>query len=445
VRQNLKIKVNTGRKFNNMSVKIENVEKNVVQLEIEVDAAKFEEGMQKSYKKNVSKFSIPGFRKGKAPRNIVERFYGEQVLYDDAINIVCGEAYEIAVEENNLKPVDRPELDIVQIGNKQNLIFTAKVTVRPEVELGAYMGLEVTKADETVSEEELEKEFQKVVDKNSRLVSVTDRPIQNGDTAVIDFEGFIDSVPFEGGKGSDYSLVIGSGTFIPGFEEQLIGKNVGDDVEVNVSFPEDYGKDDLSGKPALFKVIINEIKVKELPAVDDEFAKDISEFDTLEEYKKDLRNKLEEAAKHKAEHENEENVVKKVAENATVDIPTVMIEKQIDAMARDFDQRLRYQGLELQKYLEIMGMNFESFREQFREKAEYDVKVQLVVEKICEVENTQVTEEEAEQEINKMAEMYKQPAEDLKKSLTPEDMEYFKKDIAFRKTIKLLVDSAKLV
>lgn len=428
-----------------MNVKIEDVEKNVVQLEIEVDAAKFEEGMQKSYLKNVSKFNVPGFRKGKAPRNIIERYYGEQVLYDDAINIVCAEAYDLAVDEKNIHPVDRPEIDIIQIGNKQNLIFTAKVTVKPEVELGAYMGVEVKKAEATVTDEDLEKEFQKVVEKNSRLVTITERPVQTGDTAVIDFEGFIDSVPFEGGKGTDYSLVIGSGTFIPGFEEQLIGKNIGEEVDVNVSFPEDYGKDDLSGKPALFKVTIKEIKVKEMPTVDDEFAKDISEFDTLDEYKKDLRNKLEEAANHKAEHENEENVIQKIAENATVEIPQVMIEKQIDSMAKDFDMRLRYQGLDLQKYLEIMGTDFQGFRGQFAQRAENEVRVQLVVEKICEVENTQVSDEEADNEIQKMAEAYKQSAEDLKKSLRPEDMEYIKKDIAFRKTIKLLVENAKLV
>ncbi len=428
-----------------MNVKIENVEKNVVQLEIEVDAAKFEEGMQESYLKNVSKFNVPGFRKGKAPRNIVERYYGEQALYDDAINIVCAEAYDLAVDEKNIHPVDRPELDIIQIGNKQNLIFTAKVTVKPEVELGAYMGVEVTKADATVTDEAFENEFQKVVEKNSRLISVSDRPVQTGDTAVIDFEGFIDSIPFEGGKGTDYSLVIGSGSFIPGFEDQLIGKNVGEDVDVNVSFPEDYGKDDLSGKPALFKVTIKEIKVKELPTVDDEFAKDISEFDTLDEYKKDLRNKLEEAANHKAEHENENNVIEKIAENATVDIPDVMIEKQIDSMAKDFDMRLRYQGLDLQRYLELMGMDFEGFRGQFADRAKKEVKIQLVVEKICEVENTQVSDEEADDEIKKMAEAYKQSTEDLKKSLRPEDMEYVKKDIAFRKTIKLLVENAKLV
>lgn len=426
-----------------MKVKVENVEKNVVQLEIEVDAAKFEEGMQQSYKKNVSKFNVPGFRKGKAPRNIIERYYGEQALYDDAINIVCSEAYDNAIEENNIQPVDRPEIDIVQIGNKENLIFTAKVTVKPEVELGAYMGVEVKKAEANVTDEDVENEFNKVVEKNARLVSVTDRPIQSGDTAVIDFEGFIDSVPFEGGKGEDYSLVIGSGTFIPGFEDQLIGKNVADDVDVNVSFPEEYGKEDLNGKEAFFKVLVKEIKVKELPAVDDEFAKDISEFDTLEEYKKDLRNKLEESAKNKAERDNEERVIQAVVENATVDVPNVMVEKHIDAMARDFDMRLRYQGLDLQRYMEMMGTDFEGFREQFRERAANEVKIQLVVEKIGQVENVEATDADVEEEITKTAEAYKQPAEELKKTLRPEDLEYVKNDIAFRKTIKVLTDNAK--
>ncbi len=426
-----------------MKVKVENVEKNVVQLEIEVDAAKFEEGMQQSYKKNVSKFNVPGFRKGKAPRNIIERYYGEQALYDDAINIVCSEAYDNAIEENNIQPVDRPEIDIVQIGNKENLIFTAKVTVKPEVELGAYMGVEVKKAEANVTDEDVENEFNKVVEKNARLVSVTDRPIQSGDTAVIDFEGFIDSVPFEGGKGEDYSLVIGSGTFIPGFEDQLIGKNVADDVDVNVSFPEEYGKEDLNGKEALFKVLVKEIKVKELPTVDDEFAKDISEFDTLEEYKKDLRNKLEESAKNKAERDNEESVIQAVVENATVDVPNVMVEKHIDAMARDFDMRLRYQGLDLQRYMEMMGTDFEGFREQFRERAANEVKIQLVVEKIGQVENVEATDADVEEEITKTAEAYKQPAEELKKTLRPEDLEYVKNDIAFRKTIKVLTDNAK--
>ena len=423
--------------------KIEDVEKNVVQLEIEVDAAKFEEGLQQSFKKNVSKFNVPGFRKGKAPRNIVERYYGEQALYDDAINIVAADAYDQAIEEKKLQPVDRPEIDIIQIGNKQNFIFTAKVTVKPEVELGAYMGVEVNKANALITEDDVENELNKVVEKNSRLITITDRPVQSGDTAVIDFEGFIDEVPFEGGKGTDYSLVIGSGSFIPGFEEQLIGKNAGEEIDVNVSFPEDYGKEDLNGKPALFKVTVKEIKVKELPAVDDEFAKDISEFDTLDEYKKDLRNKLEETAKHKAEHEDEDSVIQKIAENAVVDIPNAMIEKQIDAMVRDFDMRLRYQGLELQRYLEIMGMDFQAFRGQFAGRAENEVKIQLVVEKISEIEKVEASDEELDAEIVKMAEAYKQSAEDLKKTLRPEDMEYVKKDIAFRKTVKLLVENAK--
>ncbi len=426
-----------------MNVKVENVEKNVVQLEIEVDAAKFEAGMQQSYLKNVKKFNVPGFRKGKAPRNIIERYYGEQALYDDAINIVCSEAYDNAIEENNINPVDRPEIDIVQIGNNQNFIFTAKVTVKPEVELGAYMGVEVKKAEANVTDEDVENEFNKVVEKNARLVSVSDRPIQSGDTAVIDFEGFIDSVPFEGGKGEDYSLVIGSGTFIPGFEDQLIGKNVADDVDVKVTFPEEYGKEELNGKEALFKVLVKEIKVKELPTVDDEFAKDISEFDTLEEYKKDLRNKLEESAKNKADRDNEESVIQAVVGNATVDVPNVMVEKHIDAMARDFDMRLRYQGLDLQRYLEIMGTDFEGFREQFRERAANEVKIQLVIEKISKVENVEATDADVEEEIVKTAEAYKQPVEELKKTLRPEDLEYVKNDIAFRKTIKLLADNAK--
>lgn len=427
-----------------MKVKVDNIEKNVVQLEIEVDAAKFEEGMQQSYLKNVKNFNVPGFRKGKAPRNIIERYYGEQALYDDAINIVCSEAYDNAIEENNIHPVDRPEIDIVQIGNKQDLIFTAKVTVKPEVELGAYMGVEVKKVEANVTDEDLENEFNKVAEKNARLVTITDRPIQSGDTAIIDFEGFIDSVPFEGGKGEDYSLVIGSGTFIPGFEDQLIGKNIGDDVDVNVNFPEEYGKEELNGKAALFKVLVKEIKVKELPTIDDEFAKDISEFDTLEEYKKDLRNKLEESAKSRAERENEEGVVQKVVENATVEVPDVMVEKQIDAMARDFDMRLRYQGLDLQRYMEIMGTDYEGFRGQFRERAANEVKVQLVIEKISKVENVEATDEDVEEEITKTAEAYKQSPEELKKTLRPEDVEYVKNDIAFRKTIKLLVENAKL-
>jgi trigger factor len=428
-----------------MQVKVENIEKNVVQLEIVVDAAKFEVGMQKSFAKNANKFSIPGFRKGKAPRHIVEKFYGEQALYEDAINIVCPDAYDAAVEENDLHPVSKPEIDIKEIGKGKDLVFTAKVTVKPEVELGQYKEVEVTKAIATVTDEDVEKELAATAEKNSRLITIEDRSIQSGDTAVIDFEGFIDEKPFEGGKGTDYSLVIGSGTFIPGFEEQLIGVAKDSELDVNVSFPEDYGKAELAGKPALFKVKIKEIKLKELPTLDDEFAKDVSEFETLEDYKADIRKKLVEKAEHKAEHENEDNVIEKIVENATVDIPEVMIEKHIDDLVYDFGMRLRYQGMDLEKYIEIMGMDMKTFREQFSKRAAQEVKTQLVIEKIGKDENIEVTQEDLDAEIKKYAENYKQTEEELRKQLKDDDLEYIKSTLVAKKTVDFLVASAKLL
>lgn len=428
-----------------MQVKVENIEKNVVQLEIEVDAAKFEAGMQKSFAKNANKFNIPGFRKGKAPRNIVEKFYGEQVLYEDAINIVCPDAYDEAVEENGIHPVARPEIDIKEIGKGKNLVFTAKVTVKPEVELGQYKGVEVQKASSVVTDEDVEKELEKTVEKNSRLITIEDRGIQSGDTAVIDFEGFIDGAAFEGGKGSNYNLVIGSGTFIPGFEDQLIGAVIGAELDVNVAFPDDYSKTELAGKPALFKVKVNEIKIKELPVVDDEFAKDVSEFETLEEYKTDIRKKLVEKAEHKAKQENEDNVVEKVVENAIVDIPEAMIDKRIDDMVYDFGMRLRYQGIDIQKYIEIMGMNMDTFREQFSKRAAQEVKTQLVIEKVGKVEDIKVSEEDLEEEMKNLAENYKQNAEEFKKQLREEDIVYIKNTLVAKKTLEFLVVNAKLV
>lgn len=427
-----------------MQVKVENAGKNVVQLEIEVDAEKFEQGLQKAFAKNSKKFNIPGFRRGKAPRFMVEKFYGEQVLYEDAINEICPEAYDQAVEENNLHPVDRPEIDIKQIGHGQVFIFTAKVTVKPDVELGEYKGVEVQKASALVTDEDVDKELEKVRDKNSRLISIEDRPVANGDTAIIDFEGFIDGVPFEGGKGTDYSLVIGSGTFIPGFEEQLIGVAAGEEKDVNVSFPEDYGSKELAGKPAVFKVKVKEIKLKELPALDDEFAKDVSEFETLEEYKADLRKKLTERAEHNAHHEDEDNVVEKVVANATVDIPEVMIEKRVDDLVYDFGMRLRYQGLEIEKYLEAMGMDMKTFREQFRTRAEQEVKTQLVIEKVGTVENIVPTDEDVEEETKRIAENYKQPVEEFKQHLKPDDIEYIRSTLVARKTVDFLLENAKL-
>lgn len=428
-----------------MQVKVENAGKNIVQLEIEVEAEKFEQGLQKSYFKNAKKFNIPGFRRGKAPRHLVERYYGEQVLYEDAINEVCPEAYDKAIEENDIHPVDRPEIDIKQIGKGQPLIFTATVTVKPDVELGEYKGVEVEKANAVVTDEDVEKELEKVRDRNSRLLTVDDRPAASGDTVTIDFEGFIDGVAFDGGKGTDYELVLGSGTFIPGFEDQLIGVQKGEEKEVNVTFPEDYNNTDLAGKASVFKVNVKEIRVKELPNLDDEFAKDVSEFDTLEEYKADVRKKLLERAEHMAHHENEDKVVEKVVENAVVDIPPVMIERQIDNLVYDFRMRLMYQGLELDKYLEIMGMDMNSFREQFKQRAEQEVKTQLVLDKISKVEAIVPTDEDTDNEIKRLAENYKQREEDFRQHLKPDDIEYIRSTLVTRKTVDFLLENAKLI
>ncbi|WP_265445579.1 trigger factor [Acetivibrio straminisolvens] len=428
-----------------MVVKVEKKDKNIVELEIEVEAAKFEEAVQKSYEKNCKKFAVPGFRKGKAPRNIIERYYGKEVFYEDAINIVCADAYDKAIEENDIYPVDRPSISIKKMGEGENLVFTASVTVKPEVELGEYKGIEVDKVEVNITDEDVEKELKAVAEKNARIMSVEDRGIQKGDIADIDFEGFIDGEPFEGGKASGYTLEIGSGTFIDGFEDQLIGGRPGDDIEVNVTFPEDYGKKELAGKPALFKVIVNDVKVKELPVIDDEFAKDVSEFDTLEEYKESIRKKLTEAAEHKAKHELEDKVVAKVVENAQVDIPQVMIERQIDSIVRDYNMRLSYQGLDLEKYLMIMGTDYETFRSQLKDRAHDDIKRQLVLEKVSKVEDIQVSDEEFNEEAEKIAKSYNMEQEDFKKHLRDDDIEYIKATILFKKAVDFLVQNAKIL
>ncbi|HPP36052.1 MAG TPA: trigger factor, partial [Clostridiales bacterium] len=384
-------------------------------------------------------------RRGKAPRHLVERYYGEQVLYEDAINEVCPDAYEQAVEENDIHPVDRPEIDIKQIGKGKSLIFTATVTVRPDVELGEYKGVEVEKSTAVVTDEDVDKEIERVRERNSRLIAVEDRPAASGDTVTIDFEGFVDGTAFEGGKGTDYDLVLGSGTFIPGFEDQLIGVSKGEEKEVNVTFPEDYHNKDLAGKPAVFKVTVKEIKVRELPNLDDEFAKDVSEFDTLEEYKADLRKKLLERAEHMAHHENEDKVVAKVVENAAVDIPPVMIDRQIDNLVYDFRMSLMYQGLDLERYLEIMGMDMNSFRDQFRTRAEQEVKTQLVLDKISKVEAIVPTDEETDAEIKRLAENYRQSEEEFRQHLKPDDIEYIRSTLITRKTVGFLLENAKLI
>lgn len=427
-----------------MNVKTEQIEKNVVQLEIEVDAAKFEEGMQKAYIKNAKRFNIPGFRKGKAPRKIIERYYGEVVFYEDAINIVCPEAYDEAVKETNIAPVSQPELDIKQIGNGENLVFTAKVTVKPEVVLGDFKGIEVNKIEYNVTDEDVENELKKMQEKNSRLVTIEDRPVQSGDQTVIDFEGFVDGVAFEGGKGENYNLEIGAGQFIPGFEDQLIGKNIGEEVEVNVTFPEEYHAEDLAGKPALFKVKVNQIKFKELPELDDEFVKDVSEFDTLDELKKDLLSKMTEEAERKAKQELENAIVDKVVDAATVEIPAVMIESQLDHIARDFDMRLRSQGLDLEKYMQLTGSDMTKFKEQFTAQAEKQVKTSLVLENVGKAESITVTDEDFDKEIARMAESYKMEVDKLKSMLRPEDMDSIREDMLITKAVEFLVQNAKV-
>lgn len=422
-----------------MKSSVETVETNVVKLTIELDADTFHESLKRAYLQNKGRYNIPGFRKGKAPMNHIERYYGESVFFEEAFNLACPDAYEKAVEENNIIPVDRPELDIEQIGKGKDLIFTARVTVKPEVKLGQYKGLEVEKDTVEVSEEDVQKELEKIQDKNARLITVEDRPVQDKDTLNIDFEGFVDGEAFEGGTAKGYTLVVGSGTFIPGFEEQLVGAAAGQQVEVKVTFPEDYHSDTLKGKEVLFKVTVNEIKYKEIPVLDDEFAQDVSEFDTLEEYKVDIRAGLEKAAQENADKKYENDIITKAVNNAEVVIPDVMVERQLDNILKRLEMSLRYQGMDLKNYLDMMGMEEETLRGEYRDKALQDVKTQLVLEKISLEEKVDATEEEIEAEIAETAEKYKQSSEDFKKHLKNDDIEYINDTVITNKTIKLMM------
>lgn len=419
---------------------VEKVDKNVVSFEFTVSADEFENGIEKAYRKNVGKINIQGFRRGKAPRKIIEKYYGNEVFYEDAINIVLPDAYDKAIEENNIFPVDQPEIDIKgEISRENGITFTAKVTVKPEFELGEYKGIKASKVSHRTLKKDIDAEIEKMRERNSRMVSVEDRAVQKDDIANIDFEGFCDGVPFEGGKGENYDLTIGSGQFIPGFEDQLIGKNIGEETEVNVTFPEEYHAENLKGKDAMFKVKINSIKVKELPELDDEFAKDVSEFDTLEELKKDVKEKLSAAGKEKAAHETEENVIKAVCDATEIDIPEAMINSQIDKMIRDFDMQMRYQGLNLEQYMKYTGTTLDSLKEQFKADAEKNVKTSLVLEKVCQVENITASDKEVSKEYDDMAEQNGMKVEDIKKYVSEDDV---KERIKTRNTIKFLVDNA---
>ncbi|HGM3507304.1 TPA: trigger factor [Clostridioides difficile] len=417
-------------------------EGNKVTLKITVDNNKFEAAVNKAYNKSRNKYNIPGFRKGKAPRIVIETQYGKGIFYNDAIEILFPEVYPEAIKELDIDPIDNPDLDIEEISKDNGLVMVLNVEVKPEFELGNYKGIEIAKVENTVSDENVEAKLQEMVEKNARLVSVEDKALEDGDTAIIDFEGFENGVAFDGGKGENYNLVIGSNTFIPGFEEQLVGKKAGEEVEVNVTFPEEYHSQDLAGKPVVFNVKINDVKVKELSALDDEFAKDTSEFDTLDELKADVRAKLEEEAKNRADAETRNSVVEKVAENTEIEIPEVMIQHQIDNMLNELNYQLQYQGFGLQQLLDMTGRTMEELREERKEDAKKLVKSSLVLEAITKAEGIEATEEEFKAELEKMASAYNMEIEKIEASLRDADKEDIKGQIKIRKTIDLLVENA---
>ena len=428
-----------------MSVQVENLEKNMAKLTIEVPAEELEKALEKAYQKQKKNISVPGFRKGKVPRAMVEKMYGPAVFYEDAVNSLVPEEYSKAAEESKLDIVSRPEINVEQIEKGKAFIFTATVAVKPEVTLGEYKGLEVAKADTTVTDEEVEAELKKEQEKNARTINVEDRPAADGDTVTLDFEGSVDGVPFDGGAGKDYPLTLGSHSFIPGFEEQLVGAALEEEKEVNVTFPTEYHAAELAGKPAMFKVTVKEIKVKELPALDDEFASEVSEFDTLDEYKQDIEKKLQERKEKAAASQNEDRVVAKVVENASMEIPEKMIDAQVDNMLRETAQRMQSQGLSMDLYMKYTGMTADQMKDQMRPEAVKRIQTRLVLEAVVKAENIETSEEKLDEEIAKMAEAYKMEADKLKSYMTDSDKDQMKQDLAVQAAVDLLVSEAKLV
>ncbi len=425
-----------------MASTVEKLENSRVKLTLDISAHDFEHAMEHAFQRNSKRFSVPGFRKGKAPMQMVIRYYGEGVLYEDAIDHAFAHAYGDAIKEHDLQVVAQPEIDIQEIGLGKGIKMTAEVTVKPEVVLGQYKGVEAVKPDATVTEEQLDNELKRIQERNSRMVPVEDRPVQDGDIANINYQGFKGEEAFEGGTADDYDLRIGSGSFIPGFEEQIIGHNAGDEFDVNLSFPEDYHEKSLAGEAVVFKVKINSIKVKELPELDDEFAKDVSEFDTLEEYRNSLREKQLESAERTAGNVYENNVVKAVTANATVDIPAVMIENEMDNMVTQQDQQMRRQGLTLEQYLGYLGQNMAEFREQYREMAADRVKTSLVLETIANVEAIEADEAAVDKEIADLAAQYGMEAEALKKEMGEDDFDYLRRNARVQLAVDLIREAA---
>ena len=428
-----------------MSLQVEKMEKNMAKLTIEVSAEELEKAIQGAYLKNKNKITLPGFRKGKAPRVMIEKMYGKGVFLEDAASALIPSAYSKALNECDLEIVSQPEIDITQLEAGKPFIFTAEVAVKPEVTLGEYKGVEVKKIDVEVTEEEINAELKKEQENNSRTILVEDRPVENGDIATIDFEGFVDGTPFEGGKGSDYPLTIGSNTFIPGFEEQLIGANAGEKRDVNVTFPEEYQAKELAGKAAVFKCEVKKIEKKELPELDDEFAKDVSEFDTLEEYKADIKKNLTEKKEADAKRQKEDEAVQKAVENATMEIPDAMIRTQVNQMVDDFSRRMQAQGLSMEQYFQFTGMTLDKLMEEMKPQALRRIQTRLVLEKVAEVENIQPSEERVDEEFTKMAEMYKMEKDKLKELVGEIELEQMKKDMAVQDAVTYITDAAKEV
>ena len=425
-----------------MSVQVEKLEKNMAKLTIEVSSEEFENAIAKAYKKNKNKISMPGFRKGKAPRAMIEKMYGKGIFYEDAANSIIPDAYADAAKESELEIVAQPEIDVTQIESGKPFIFTATVALKPEVTLGEYKGIEVEKKEAEVTDEEVEAEINKVRESNARMLDIDDRATQNGDTVLIDFDGYVDGKQFEGGKADDYSLVLGSHSFIDNFEEQLVGKNIGDDVEVNVTFPENYQAEELQGKPAVFKVKIKEIKVKELPELDDDFAQDVSNFDTIAEYKEDLKKKLTENKEEALKREREEAVIGKIIENAQMDIPEQMVDAQTRQMTQEFAQRLSSQGLSIDQYMQFTGLTPQKMIEELKPQALKRIQSRLVLEAVVAAENIETTEEELDKEIENMASMYQMEVDKLKEVIGEEEKKQIGLDLAVQKAVEIVTEAA---
>ena len=425
-----------------MSLQVEKLEKNMAKLTVEVTPEELEGALQKAYLKNRKQISVPGFRKGKVPRQMIEKLYGPEIFYEDAANELIPEAYDKALDECELELVSRPAISVVQLEKGKPFIFTAEVAVKPEVTLGEYKGIEVEKADTAATDEEINAEIDKERENNSRTIAVEDRAVQDGDMTVIDFEGFVDGTAFEGGKGTDYPLTIGSGAFIPGFEEQLVGAELNKEVEVNVTFPEEYHAKELAGKPAVFKCTVKEIKIKELPELDDDFAQDVSGLDTLEEYKADVRKKLEEKKAAEAKAKKEDAVIEKIIEGAQMEIPEAMVKTQAEQLVDEFAQRLQMQGLSMDQYMQFTGATVESLVEQSKPQALKRIQSRLVLEAVAAAEQIVASEEDVEAEFGRMAEQYKMEVEKLKELLGEAEIKNIKTDLALQKAIELVAEAA---